>query len=787
MSLAETRGRAQREAPVDVTIPRTPAWALPGGLALVTSILIGGFALLASAIILVFGPSDATDWGLYLLTLGGLLPVAFGAGRHLARRVEVGGGHAAVSGLAARAAGTLLSILLLARLAYSFGAPSSPLLVLLTTVWGAWLVLLARRISRRSETDGAWLAEDDRRIWTITAALACLLVLAFLSPRLSRPLELTGSLALAGALTAIHVGLGRVSAPRWARRLLDVAAIVLVILIVTDVSAYLEYLRPDARTVVLGNGTRVPPHLLAWAHRHHEDFWLGPLNDMLHGRPLLVDTFSQYGVGVFYFLAALFQIAPLGYGTLGLVAGFLTALQYAVAYGVLRLAGCARTLALLAVGAAVIGLLLGGFGSPADFPATGGLRFGLPWLVVALAVASARWPAHRGLLRAAAIGLVAVTSVWSAETFVYSSAAFAGAAAFEAAADEGRQLRGRAFGRDLLAAAGCCVIVHVVLALGIRSFAGSWPDWSVYLAYLRVYSAGGGLYILTVPPWSPGMPMLLLYLISGLVLVALVVRRSDLLRERRPLLIGLAATSAFGVASFTYFVGQSAPNTLLLVSLPALVAGCLGVSLLGDPRVSIPGTVRLGGAAAVFWILALLAISGWPDATKKWQRTALAQSIPDGGQGGSIRESLPRIWGSPPSDPRALEAEALLDHHLPRGQPALVIVEPELSVETLVRSSRVNLLPLADPEQDNLVPHHTDPKVRRAVDGLQPGTLMLTQPDAFDAPVMPVGVPPTDRKLVRVQKLALDRIRARFSLHEVERTGSGLALVRLYPKRAGSN
>lgn len=779
MFLAEPRPDERREAPVDTGNPRTPAWAHPGGVALVTSLLVGGFALLASAVILVFGPSNATDWILYLLTLGALLPAAFAAGRSLARRLDVGGGPAAVSGLAARAAAMLLSILLLARLAHSFGGSSSAFLVPLTTAWSAWLVLTARRCRRRGDTGGAVLAAGTRRSWAIAAALACLLVLAFLSPQLVRPLKLAVSLAIAGALTALLVRTGHVSAPRWAGRLIDVAFVALVIMTVTDVSGYLEYLRPDARTVVLGDGLRLTPDFLAFANRYHQGFWLGPLNDVLHGRALLVDTSSQYGVGDFYFLAAFFQIAPLGYGTLGLVAGFLTALQYAVGYGVMRLAGCARRLAFPAIAAAIAGLVMGALGSPDDFPSTGALRFGLPWLVVTLAVAWARWPSGRGPLRGAALALVGIASVWSVETFVYTGATFAGVAAFEAAARESRQGRGRAFARDILAAAGCCVVAHVVLAVGTRSFAGSWPDWSVYLAYLRGYSVGEQLYVLAVPPWSPALPMFLLYLVSGIALVALVVRRGDLLRERHPLLLGLAATSALGIASFSYFMGHSHPNTLLYVSLPAVVVGSLWVTLIGDRRLRVPGAVRLGGAAVGLWVIALLAISGWSEAAHKWERTALAQAIPDGGRGGSIRATLPLIWSSPPSDPRAVEAQALLDRHLPRGRPALVIVEPDLSVETLVRSDRVNVLPIADPEQDNLVPDQVDPRVRRTIDHLQPGTLMLIQPDALDAPVKPIGALPTDRKLVRVQKMALDRIRARFSLHEVEGTASGLALVRL--------
>lgn len=789
MSVAEGRPGARRGAPSPAAAGRVPPWTRPGGVMLTVCLGVGGFALVSSAVILAAGPSNDTDWLLFLVALLALLPAALVTGRHLARELDAAGGSAAVSELAALAALGLLAILLISRLAHSLGAPSSALLLPLTVAWAIALALLARRAGAGDGASGALGApgvRDAGRAWIIAGALACLCVLAFLSPELFRPVELGASLAIAAALTAVHAhplhfGGGRLGSGRRIPLLIDAAVVALVITCVVDVSGYLEYLRPDARTVVLGDGLKLTPDFLAYAHRIHEGFWLGPLNDMLHGRALLVDTSSQYGVGVFYFLAAFFQIAPLGYGSLGLLAGFVTALQYGLAYGVMRLAGSPRSLAIPAVAAAVLGLVFGSIGSPDDFPSTGGLRFGIPWLVVALAVLAARWPGRRPALWAVATILVGVASVWSFETFAYTSATFVAVAAFDAATLEpGRRVR--AFLRFILAAAGACVVAHLVLAIGTRAFAGSWPDWSAYLAFLKLYSIQE-LYFDVVDPWSPALPIILLHLASGVSLGALLARRHELVGERRPLLVGIAATAALGVASSSYFVGHSHPNTLIYTALPAAVEACLWITLAGDRLVLAPRAMKLAVVGAGFWIAALVAISGWPDATDKWQRTALAQAIP--GQGDRLRATLPRLWRSPPSDPRAPEAQALLDRHLPEGQPALVITEPELSVETLVRSDRINVLPIGHPEQDNLVPEQADPKVRRAIDRLRPGTLMLTQPKAFAARVKGAAVPASlsNRGLVRIQRMALDRIRARFRLEEVERSPSGLAIVRLLPRR----
>jgi len=129
-----------------------------------------------------------------------------------------------------------------------------------------------------------------------------------------------------------------------------------------------------------------------------------------------------------------------------------------------------------------------------------------------------------------------------------------------------------------------------------------------------------------------------------------------------------------------------------------------------------------------------------------------------------------------------VHAQALLDRHLPPGAPALVTMEPELTVETLVRSHRVNVLPISHPRQDNLVPDQVDPKVVETVDALRPGTLMLTQPATWNTPVMQPTILRAPNGLLRIQRLALDRIRSRFRLQVIDQATAGLAIVRLRPR-----
>ncbi len=84
--------------------------------------------------------------------------------------------------------------------------------------------------------------------------------------------------------------------------------------------------------------------------QNQQDYLLGSANQLLGGGALLVNVpVSQYGVGLIYFLDGWFHLVPIGYGTLGLLDSILTALFYVGGYGVLRVAGTGR---LLAVGGA---------------------------------------------------------------------------------------------------------------------------------------------------------------------------------------------------------------------------------------------------------------------------------------------------------------------------------------------------------------------------------------------------------------------------------------------------
>jgi len=711
----------------------------------------------------------------FALCFGVCLPVAFLLGWRVAVALTARHRPAVISALVGVAGLGVLAVILAARLAHALGARAAPVLLGGLAVWGV-IVAVAWRSPGRRERLGEALA---RRLRPGSAALAgagVLIVVAFLPPRSLRLAPMALSLLALAVLLPI--------ASRWPNRsprgglvrALDVLVAGAIVLLVVDVQGYMQYLPYDPYAL-LRLAVRDPVGLLnypsgqAFAQQFHQDFYMAPVNDVLHGRPMLVDTYTQYGTGAFYFLAAWFKLAPLGYGPLGLLSGAMTGSQYACAYGTLRVAGCRPPVAIVAVSVALVALVLGAFGSLTQYPSGGGLRFFWPYLLILVVVASVRWPAWSARARPAALAILCVSAAWSLETMVYGLAIVSAAAGFAALSSPELHGRWRRLGVDLAVAVACCVGANLALALATLALSGQWPDWRPYLAFFTAYG-GGEVNPVVVPlvhAWSAGFGVGAIYFASALGLVTTTLRRPELVRARRATVAAVAVCTAYGIVILTYWVTHSLSNALLAVALPAIMVAVLWLRLARDPRSAVSRGVRVGALAFGLWLAALMVVFAWPESEPKWQRSALWQALP--GTPG-LRDNVTRLWHSPRLDPRSAEAEALLARHTPGHGRVAVLMEPDLTVETLVRAHRVNALPFGDILQDTLIRRYVQPRLNRAIDRLEPGTLVLAQlqPDPRIAPL---------EGLAPLLQSALARLRQRFALQVVETSPSGLSMVRL--------
>jgi hypothetical protein len=311
-----------------------------------------------------------------------------------------------------------------------------------------------------------------------------------------------------------------------------------------------------------------------------------------------------------------------------------------------------------------------------------------------------------------------------------------------------------------------------VLALATLALAGRWPDWGPYLAFFSTYGNGDVTEVASiVHPWSAGFGVGAVYFASTLAALTVAVRRPALAREKRALFVAIAASTSLGIVTLTYLVSHGLPSALLSVALPAAIVGALWLALIDDLRRAVPRAARMGALALGVWLAAASVVFAWPQARPHFRQTALWQALP-GTEG--LQGNLRRLWSSPRIDPRSADAEALLARDLPGQSRVPVLIEPDLAVETLVRTRRANTLPLGDLIQDGLIFRHTLPRLNRAIDHLRAGTLVLVQMED-DRRIVPLASNP-------VLGAAFARLHSRFDLPVVDTTASGLTLVRLAPR-----
>jgi hypothetical protein len=512
---------------------------------------------------------------------------------------------------------------------------------------------------------------------------------------------------------------------------IDVVVIGLLLLAIPDVVIY--------QTSAVIPNAYFPPGVIQF----QQDWILGPANQLLGGGAVMVnDPVSQYGVGMLYFLDGWFHLAPIGYGTFGLLDGVLTALVYIAGYCCLRIAGARAWLAACTLALAVVVLVYNLHYPVGALPEQGPLRFGLPIALVFFRLVGTRWWRTRRLARTAALITLGAASVWALEAFTYTALTFVAMAAAEAWLVTGGRRRG-AFLRDLALGIAACVIAHLVFAIGTLVATGQLPDWGQYFAYLHSLLLGGkeGSITFGFDRWSPGVAVGAAIGASALAVVLLARRAHEFAAHHRVTVAAIAGITAYQIALFSYTDSRASTYLLPYVTLPLFLIVALWLVLLDRSGERTPALLRKGASAFACAISFVLIAAAWPAVGGHFSDSALARAYPGGGLGGALR----RLWHSPPIDPRAVEGEQLLARYIP-GRRAIVLLPSaqDLGIEVLMRSGKVNALFIGDPIMDDFIPRVWMPQIRRQVQTLRVGQRILTQRSALALLAILRRLPPFD-------------------------------------------
>lgn len=485
------------------------------------------------------------------------------------------------------------------------------------------------------------------------------------------------------------------------------------------------------------------------------NYFLGPVNDVLHGRPMLIDTYSQYGVGIIYALAGLFKVVPLGYGTFTIVLAIATALVFACIYLILRFALRSQMIAVVgAVCAAFVYVYSIGLWQYADYPSTSVLRFGLPWLVALSSVAVCGSDGRRRkIFRCSVFALIGVAAMWSAETGMYSLGCACAVALVDCFSLEvAVRARSLAALREVALLIGCAVAGLLLLSLATLIFAGQLPDWGPYIALIRLYTLSG-FGLLPIAAWSQGLAVGAIYSTAAVVVVGLLTLSPATVRSHLPAFSAIAGVAVMGALEFTYFLGRAAPSNLMHVSAPAVTVLFL---LLGTAGMVLGAhTPRASAAAGIGLLGCLLVLGARPYMSFKFDNSALGELAVDRP---SISTAVTGLGGNPVYNPQSAALAQLLRSPRLSSRPLALIANPQVESEALIRTRLANDVESSNPCQSAL--SQTAPgRVLNGVRKFPLGGVMVV----YTAP---------GQSLLPLQTYELALMRRRFDMRKLEITGA---------------
>lgn len=711
-----------------------------------------------------------------------LLPLSIWSVPRYAGRFESDEGADALTALATGLVFTFGLLILFVRLSghlpwgngIGFGAAA----------FGAWLVfaaaiLVAAPKPGRPRAELARIGAHRRLCWN-AAGLGAVLAVASLVvwQNLDVGVVVAGTLVSLALAFAVMRFTGR-SLPSVGRgwgRAIDVLVVLLVLLAV-----------PDMIIFPAGPGVDLPNPFISYVVQFHQNLFLGPASQVLDGQVLLVDSVSQYGIGSIYLISAFFKFAPIGHGTLGIFDGVLSAGVIACGYLILRMSGVNRLLAIPTMAIAVVVLAWGLTYPIGGLLQHGAIRYGMPILLIAAMVAGSRWPRSARPMYLVSLFVVALSSVWALEAFLYTLATWVGIVALEAVW-AGREGWKRLLTRRSIETVVALAVIQVLFALATLVASGELPDWGLYLTYLKEFLFGDiGDLTYDYSPWSRGLGVGAFYLVATIGLVFTLWKRPDYTKQNRAAFIAITGSLAYGIALYSYLVNRSLDHILPYLLLPFIMIVVIALSLAfreGTPirRGTAQAALLSSMLVAVFAVSAVATII--PD---RASTSMLAYALP-GGE--SLRDGFRRLWNPPPLTPGADEAERLLETEMPGQDRSAVIVEPDLAVESLARADRANSLGFTDPKENGWVPEPNEPIIDAAVDDLEPGDLMLIDERARGF----LAAMENDRDgdmeaaldssgLANLQGEALLDITDRFRLVTVAKGNTvGLEVVRLEPR-----
>jgi len=305
----------------------------------------------------------------------------------------------------------------------------------------------------------------------------------------------------------------------------------------------------------------------------HYVYILGPVNDVLQGKTLLVDAPSQYGLFFVYSIALVFVAlqTKVTFANLAILHILSYVIGYSLIYGIL--VKCTKN-RIMAVAAILFIIEMNYFAciDPQLAPQIGFLRFGA-WIPITLLL---MFRFNRGpdagvkerFAHLVILGCVGIATFWGLDVGVYILGAYLVQVLVAYPAERFgsvRWLKRALHDIVIVLITVLCVFVFVQVYTCFRS--GQWPRWEMFVADAFLYGTSG-FGMLPTPFLGPYYALIVIYFIAVMwILIQQVYVAS------RGGMKAFTFLTVYGVLQLVYYLGRSHPNNLHHVFIPAVIVG----------------------------------------------------------------------------------------------------------------------------------------------------------------------------------------------------------------------
>lgn len=535
--------------------------------------------------------------------------------------------------------------------------------------------------------------------------------------------------------------------PRALARTLEIVIIVLFVLIMVDVSGFVD--------------------------RYHTPVYLLPANAVMHGRSAPNEVVPLYGVGLTYFLAGFFKLGLLPYTWNGmtLLTCSLSALLFGCLYGTMRITTGQKMLSLLLA----TGYILWQYHAyyvvipeyhPFGLPQGAAFRIIIPAGTVFM-LAARLWSSgiREKVFRGAEALLVAVSTVWSVESLCYTVPIFCAVLALELFDKNKGPLPRRLKGIAFSVAIACAFAILLQVLIGLHNYhqTGQWTNWSAYTYLLFNVSALAA----PVVPWGPWQ-MVTGVLFAGALFAVFTFVLYWKSGFPRHLYIAVAGT-LLGLGYFTYYLAFSQSLRLTYVCYGPCIVAATGLALL--TRGSIPPRKSWQSIALAFYIgmysltpafLFLLK----PYDVNPWSYSILKQLLLPARKPVEGKPTLKEIFGPIPLWPKVVPVDEMIRQQVPAGRKVAIFAQDARRLELLMTTGRDFVYPLASTEHDGTEPLNVA-RIRASKLDLRPGDIV------FEIP----------RDEPEIMKTLMNDVRSSFTLEQVPLATDEAQAYRVKEKR----